>query len=144
MGAYLDSAIIAKLYFREATSPDAIALVSQHDAPYLLTHWQALEVRNAIRLESFRGEISMAEMDASLGAFEEDIATGRWRMPAYERSIVEQKAEALSRRHTAGLGCRTLDIIHVAVAMVLGATPFVTFDLRQKKLAAICGLAVEP
>ncbi len=33
MDAYLDSAIIAKLYVREATSPDAIALVSQHEAP---------------------------------------------------------------------------------------------------------------
>jgi predicted nucleic acid-binding protein len=33
------------------------------------------------------------------------------------------------------LGCRTLDIIHVAAAPVIGAKEFVTFDGRQ---AAMC------
>lgn len=47
MDAYFDSAIIVKLYVQEATSPDAIRLVAGHAAPYALTQWQALEVKNA-------------------------------------------------------------------------------------------------
>ncbi len=40
------------------------------------------------------------------------------------------------------LGCRTLDIIHVAAAIVLGAKIFITFDGRQAALAKQAGLAV--
>jgi len=54
MDAYFDSALIVKLYVKEATSPDAIRLVSGYVEPYALTQWQALEVKNAIRLKAFR------------------------------------------------------------------------------------------
>jgi hypothetical protein len=43
-----------------------------------------------------------------------------------------------------GIGCRTLDIIHVAAAIVIGAREFVTFDARQRAVAIQCGLAVKP
>ena len=42
------------------------------------------------------------------------------------------------------LGCRTLDIIHVAAALVIGAREFVTFDGRQGAMAKQAGLAVKP
>jgi len=60
MDVYFDSAIIVKLYVREATSPEAIRLVGAYVAPYWLTQWQALEVKNAIRLKAFRKEITAA------------------------------------------------------------------------------------
>ncbi len=46
--------------------------------------------------------------------------------------------------HSAMLGCRTLDIIHVAAALVIGAREFVTFDGRQGAMAKQAGLAVKP
>jgi predicted nucleic acid-binding protein len=144
MDAYFDSAIIVKLYVQEATSPDAIRLVGAYVAPYALTQWQALEVKNVIRLKTFRAEITAAEMNRSITAFEQDIATGRWQRPAYNVAIVEQKTEELSAGHSATLGCRTLDIIHVAAALVLEAKEFVTFDTRQAALAKQVGLTVKP
>ena len=144
MDAYFDSAIIVKLYVREATSPDAIRLVGAYVAPYALTQWQVLEVKNAIRLKAFRAEVTVAEMNQSIAAFEQDIATGRWQRPAYTAAAVEQKADELSAGHSATLGCRTLDIIHVAAALVLGAKEFVTFDTRQGALAKQVGLTVKP
>ena len=144
MDAYFDSAIIVKLYVQEATSPDAIRLVGSYVAPYVLTQWQELEVKNAIRLKAFRAEITAAEMNQSIAAFEQDIATGRWQRPAFTAATVEQKADELSAGHSAALGCRTLDIIHVAAAPVLGATEFVTFDGRQGALAKQVGLTVKP
>jgi hypothetical protein len=144
MDAYFDSALIVKLYVNEATSPDAIRLVSAYTAPYWLTQWQALEVKNAIRLKAFRKEISSAEMNQSIAAFEQDIATGRWHRPVFAAATVEQKADELSASHSAVLGCRTLDIIHVAAAVVIGAREFVTFDERQGAMAKQVGLTVKP
>ena|SRR5436190_162222 len=135
MDVYFDSAIIVKLYVQEATSPDAIRLIGACAPPYALTHWQTLEVKNAIRLKAFRGEITPAEMNQSIAACEQDIATGRWERPTYKVAAVEQKAEELSTGHSVTLGCRSLDLIHVAAALVIGSKEFVTFDARQGALA---------
>jgi predicted nucleic acid-binding protein len=144
MDSYFDSAIIVKLYVSEATSPAAIFLVAACIPPYCLTHWQALEVRNAIRLKAFRKEMTALEMNRSIAAFEQDIAIGRWQHPAYFAAAIEQKAEQLSANHSAVLGCRTLDIIHVAAAIVIGTQQFVTFDGRQAAMARQAGLTVKP
>jgi predicted nucleic acid-binding protein len=42
--------------------------------------------------------------------------------------------------HTPSLGCRTLDVLHVASALELAKTGFLTFDTRQRKLARAAGL----
>jgi predicted nucleic acid-binding protein len=144
MDAYFDSAVIVKLYVREATSSDAIRLVGAYVAPYWLTQWQALEVKNAIRVKAFRKEITAGEMNLSLAAFEQDITAGRWQRPIYAAALVEQKAEELSASHAAVIGCRTLDIIHVAAAVVIRASEFVTFDARQGAVAKQAGLIVKP
>lgn len=144
MDAYFDSAIIVKLYVQEANSTEAIQLVSAQTAPYALTSWQALEVRNAIRLKAFRREILPTEMTQSIAALEQDIGAGRWVRPGYTVAAVEQKAEELSAGHAAAIGCRTLDIIHVAAALVMEAKEFVTFDHRQAALARTAGLTVKP
>jgi len=52
MDAYFDSAVIVKLYVKEATSPDAIRLVGSYVAPYVLTQWQELEGKERHPLES--------------------------------------------------------------------------------------------
>lgn len=143
MDAYFDSAIIIKLYVQELNSAYAISLVSNYPAPAPLTTWQALEVKTAIRLKAFRKEISPIEMARSITAFEQDIAASRWLQPNYTATAVEQKAEELSASHAAILGCRTLDIIHVAAAVVIGVRDFVTFDNRQAALAKLSGLLVK-
>ena len=43
---------------------------------------------------------------------------------------------------TTHLGCRTLDILHVACAIEIAATRFMTFDQRQQKLATLAGLRI--
>jgi predicted nucleic acid-binding protein len=50
--------------------------------------------------------------------------------------------EQLSADHTAATLCRTLDTLHVALALELGATEFCTFDHRQAALASLAGLTV--
>ena len=144
MDAYFDTAIILKLYVQEATSPDALRLANECPAPYLLTPWQEIEARTALRLKVFRKEITATEMKASLGAFDEDILSGRWKTPEYKEATVWKFARDLCDRHAETIGCRTLDVLHVAVALSLGVKTFVTFDERQRAVAKLEGLTVKP
>jgi predicted nucleic acid-binding protein len=54
------------------------------------------------------------------------------------------EAERLSALHSERLGTRILDILHVAAALVNGSRVFITFDIRQAKLAKAAGLKVKP
>src|SRR5207244_9584584 len=49
-------------------------------------------------------------------------------------SEIWEKALVLSRQHSARFGTRTLDLLHVAAALVPGPDVFYTFDKRQRKL----------
>jgi hypothetical protein len=51
-----------------------------------------------------------------------------------------KRAADLSREHTAALGCRSLDVLHVASAIELEFKRFTTFDSRQQQLARAVGL----
>ena len=99
-----------------------------------------LELRNALRLRVFRGEIVPTQRDASLNAMLADLAAGVLAhvMPPWADLTIE--AERLSVLHSETLGTRTLDILHVAAALVLGQSEFLTFDHRQHALAAAAGL----
>ena len=141
---YFDSGVIVKLYVPEPSSPDAVRLVTAGPPPAPLTDWQALEVRNALRLKRFRGEITARELRSALRAFAEDERLGRWQRPVLDLAETVRRAESLSARHAPALGCRTLDILHVAAATVLGVRDFVSFDGRQRQLARKVGLRVRP
>ncbi len=113
-------------------------------SPYLLTPWQEIEARTALRLKAYRKEITEAEMQGSLRNFEDDILAGRWKAPAYSEADFWRFARHLSDRHAAATGCRTLDLLHVAAALSLGVKTFVTFDERQRAMATLEGLTVKP
>ena len=81
-------------------------------------------------------------MEQALGHVDADTAAGLWLSPDYDAIDVCAQAESLSRRHTAILGTRSLDILHVAAAVVFGALTFVTNDERQAGLAKVAGLRV--
>ena len=51
-----------------------------------------------------------------------------------------EKAKQITQRRTRILGVRTLDLLHVASAVVLQADTFYSFDNDQRKLARAEGL----
>jgi len=144
VSAYLDTGVIAKLYVLESDSAEAARLVSAYRPPLVFTHLQALEIRNALRLKVFRGEITRAQLRLTMSRLEIDIRAGRWESPRYALSDVYEKAEDLSRRFAPTTGCRSLDILHVAAAVVLKVRDFVTFDVRQGRLARKARLRLRP
>lgn len=100
-----------------------------------------LEIRNALRLKRNREEISQAQLKAALADVQADMDSGLFERPAYDLSDMFHEAEALSAKYSAETGARSLDILHVAAAIQIGAKVFVSFDKRQQALARKAGLA---
>ena len=100
----------------------------------LLTSFGELELTNAIELRVFRRELTVSEVKAALAAFESDVGDGVFTVVPTPATMYE-RARQLARAHTAKMGTRTLDILHVAAALVLKADSFYTFDWRQRDLA---------
>jgi predicted nucleic acid-binding protein len=63
-----------------------------------------------------------------------------WFTPSWDNLFA--RAETLSSQHTVSTLCRTLDTLHVALALELGAIEFCTFDQRQAAMARLAGLTV--
>jgi hypothetical protein len=53
-------------------------------------------------------------------------------------------ARRFAERHSITIGSRSLDILHVASAKALRAVEFLSFDNRQRALAAAVGLRLAP
>ncbi len=142
MKAYFDSSFITKWYLPEADSPEALRIRARFTPPGALTHLHRLELCTAWRLKVFRRELPAAFVETAWAHLQQDVADGVWEMPSYDLDQAFSQAEALSRRHASNLGTRSLDILHVATALVLDSPAFVTADTRQAKLAKAAGLRV--
>ena len=142
MSAYFDSGVITKWYLPESDSALALRLRARFRPPVVLTHLHRVELVTAWNLKVFRRELGSATVEQALGDLEADVDAGVWQTPSYDLLDVHERAEALARRHAATLGTRSLDILHVAAAMALDVSDFVTGDERQGSLASEVGLKV--
>lgn len=139
---YADTSFLVSLYLPDANSPAAHKHAHSLRTPFPWTPLHDLECSNAIRLAVFRREITLAECDAVLHDMTEDQRTGILRpvVPIWDRMF--EVARDLSRKHTPGMGTRSLDLLHVAAAKALHTQRFFTFDARQGRLASRAGLHV--
>lgn len=140
MTAYADTGLLCSLYVPDAHSRRAVARMARQALPLPMTWLHQLEFRNALRLRVFRGEITPAQRDASLNAMLADLAAGVLAATSPPLTEVTTEAERLSTMHSETLGTRSLDILHVSSAVVLGVAEFLTFDQRQIALAKAAGL----
>jgi predicted nucleic acid-binding protein len=142
--AYFDSSVLVKAYCLETTSPQALALIRRFKPPFLFTPLHAIEIKNALRLKRHRRELSRSQMRGAIENLQHDIDSGFYYVPDLDFREVLDHAEFLSAAHTAAVGARSLDILHVAAANLLGARQFVSFDRRQRSLASKSGLKILP
>jgi predicted nucleic acid-binding protein len=144
MTTYVDTAIFVKSYVLEVDSPEAVRLLEDIGEPFAYSHLHELEIPNAIRLKRFRGEITLKQEAAAIRAFFSDIDAGRFERIGYDLGAVFFRAEKLSAKYSAEIGCRSLDLWHVAAALEGGFSTFVSHDARQRKAAEHSGMRVLP
>lgn len=144
MNAYADTGFLVTLYKEEATSASAASLMAGQTAGVRLSQLGELEFRNALHLAMFRGELTTNDAAPMQSLFQEDVANGIFIITPVPASTLFAKAMELADRHSAGLGTRSLDLLHVAAALLLKADTFLSFDERQRKAAKAEGLNVKP
>jgi predicted nucleic acid-binding protein len=141
---FADTSFLLSLAGNDSNSAAATAQVQTLSEPVRITALNRLEFENAIRLLRFRRVLPEAEASATLGALAGDERAGRIVELACEWTAVMGEAMRLSRARAEMEGHRVLDILHVAAALKSGATVFLSFDMRQRTLAAAEGLTVGP
>jgi predicted nucleic acid-binding protein len=139
-----DTSFLFSLFGNDVHTLSARNWVSQKCLPIAISVFNRYEFQNAIRFAAFRKAISGTEVITSLDAFEADLRSGHLQTISVELSAVLVEASNLSARHTMSGGHRSLDILHVAVARILKANTFLTFDENQRKLAKSVRLEVGP
>ena len=136
---YADTSFLVSLYTPDSNSARAAREMKSAALPILITQLGEVELTNALELRVFRRELSRTEANAAYAAFQRDIESGVFFVRSLATAVFE-RAKQVARGRTARLGVRTLDILHVASALVLEADTFHTFDRNQERLARAEGL----
>ena len=137
---YADPSALLKLYVHEPESAAMSAWRRRTTGALPVTEHGRLEIINGICLAAFRKVISAEAFSDALASFDEDLSNGRYIQVDVLWRATLRRAGEISRNHTSTLGCRSLDVLHVATALELGLRSFVTFDHRQQQLARATGL----
>ena len=143
MKAYCDTSFLVSLYAPDSNSDVAANEMRRGSSTLLITALCELELVNALQLRLFRRELTIPEVHAAYAAIESDIAAGVYSMQPLSAGVFEA-AKRLSLKHTPGIGSRSLDILHVAAALAVGAETLLSFDVSQRKLARAAGLRAAP
>ena len=137
-----DTSFFFSLYGNDANSRRAVKWAAQCRQPVSLSAYNTYELGNALRFAEFRKAIRRGEAAVYWAQFEAAMQQGRLVLKMCNLADVLDEARRLSASHTLHGGHRGFDILHVASALHLGATEFLTFDANQKKLAVAEGLVV--
>jgi len=144
MPAYADTSFLARIYTPHADSAKALAWMQRAMQALPLTPLHRHELRNAIRLRVFRGEITAEQRKDAFREIESDLADNILSHTPIPWTDTFREAENLAAAHTEALGVRSIDLLHVGLAVTLKATEFLTFDTRQAVLAKAAGFKVKP
>ena len=140
MSLYYDSGVLVKLYVREEYSDAVARFLAERREAVIINDLHELEMRNALRLKRFRGEIDDEQLTASMAMLSSDLAARRVIRTGADWQLVFAEAGRLSATATIGTGVRTIDLLHVAAAVNRGATGLVSLDHRQRAAARFAGL----
>lgn len=144
MSAYADTGFVVTLYKVESTSASAAALMAKQAQSIRMSQLGEIEFVNALHLAVFRKEITPREATLKKRLFREDVADGIFTIVPIPAAVLFAKTTELADRHTAKLGTRSLDLMHVAAAILMDMKTFFSFDERQRKVAKAEGLKIKP
>ena len=139
---YVDPSALLKLYLKEPESRAMAEWRKKVGDPLIVTHHGRVELINGIGLAAYRGIITDEIHDAAMAALDDDFAQGRYKQGDVLWRATLKRAADLSRKHTRSIGCRSLDILHIASALEHEFKHFATFDVRQQQLARAVGLKI--
>jgi predicted nucleic acid-binding protein len=148
MIAYPDTSFLCAFYRKQANSPQAAAHFARMPEALHVASPLLFEFKQSVRWQVFLHSkdpakgYGRATALAALGKLQGEIAMGAVIIVPIDWADVASIAERLSGQYTCTEGYRGFDVVHVATALHLGASEFLTFDGKQKQLAEAEGLIV--
>jgi predicted nucleic acid-binding protein len=142
MASFLDTGLLIKIYVNEPDSVQALSLVQSLTGPLIFTRFQRAETVNTLRCKQGRGELTHADVAKVLADIRADLRSGFLVLREPDWGRLFASTVRLSQSHAAKTLCRTLDAVHVAIALQLRSVEFATKDARQASLARAAGLHV--
>ncbi len=109
-------------------------IISDNAVPLPIWDLHVIEFHNALKLKVFRDELNEKEALHLSLLFKERKKAGIYYTPEIDREDHTELCLAYTDFSTK-LGCRSLDIMHVAAASLFSADRFLTFDAKQTELA---------
>ena len=138
---YLDTSAFIKLYLREDGSAEVHGLVVAQHEPLPVWHFLELEFYNALRFKVFLAEMGPDSVERAISLYLDRKRNGQYFAPHLDPIALHELSLQMTVR-TSTIGCRALDILHVAAARLCDAAMFVTADRRQAALAEVEGRVV--
>jgi predicted nucleic acid-binding protein len=144
MLSYADTSFLLSLYVVDGNSAAARSIVSSQFFEFAWTPLHSLEMRSALAQAVFRQAIPNADAIRVWQDVMTDLHHRRLTKVSVDWLLALRLASWHSRRRTGIIGCRSLDVLHVACASVLGVREFFSFDNRQRNLASALKFTVRP
>ena len=142
--AYPDSSFLVSLHGADRHYPQARFFLAKAAFTLAFTPLHRVEMRNALRNAMARGDMTLFETRLAFQQVDEDLRDRILIHTPVEWTEVFRRADHLSEAHATREGQRTIDLLHVAIALECGAKTFLSFDKRQRRLAQAAGLKVRP
>ena len=140
---YCDSSFLLPLYFyEEGFSEKAGKIASAWNGAAWISPIGELEFTNAVCRKIFEKKVSSAAGKGALQDFKNDLKANLFACGNLNLAVMFRDAAKLSVQHTPNGGHRSLDILHVSAARLLGATQFLSFDVRLNRLAKAEGMKI--
>ena len=150
MIAFPDTSYLCAFYRRQDNSPAAAVYFKAMPEALSVSGLLLYEFRQSVRFQVWlhvrdrsKG-YPQADGNRVLADLQTDLDTGAVVVVRADWPDGHRRAETHSKRHTMTGGHRSLDVLHVATALHLGAREFLTFDTNQRKLAAAEKMKVKP
>ena len=142
--AYADSSFLVSLHRADTKHATAESFLARAALTLAFSPLHRVEVRNALRNATAHGEMTAADCRQAFRQIDDDLRDGLLVHTPVAWTDVFRRADELSEKHAATEGQRTIDLLHVALALESGAKTFLSFDVRQRKLAKAAGLKIKP
>ena len=142
--AYADSSFLLSLLRVDSNHEAAMRYMAQRGETLAFNLLHRVELRNALRNAQNFGQITKNERRLAFRQIEQDLQAGLLIYARVSWTVVFRLADELSDKHSGKEGQRTIDLLHVALALECGAKTFLSFDRRQRNLAKAANLIVKP
>lgn len=148
MSRFADTSFLFALYFPNEASEAAARLAAEDCDRIVLSPLVVYEFQQAVWLDVFRYEhgyrdaVRRDQAYSGLAAFEINLERGMFEVRAIAFEPLLAEALRLTGVHTLRHGIRSMDILHLAAARLLGCSEFLSFDHLQRRVAELEGFSL--